>query len=220
MKTKTFIIMMSVLSFCLATSSASAYQYGFSSITYNNPHDAHTGETSLFVDVLEYGDDQVLFRFSNTGPEDSAIRAVYFDGVEQWLASPSIVAQASRTAAQGGVLFVAGASPPNLPGGELVGFDALDGFSAVARPPAPKYGVGPNEYLEIVFDLKEGTDFADVVAGLEDGTARIGLNVLAFKGGGGGSFVNVAHVPIPTAGLLFASGLCLLAGGFWWKLRT
>jgi hypothetical protein len=145
---------------------------------------------------------------------------VYFDGVEQWLTTPFLVEQDSGTEGQGGVLFVEGASPPNLPGGNPIGFDATTGFSAVSAPPRPKNGVGPNEYLEIVFDLQDGTDFNDVIEGLDSGTAQIGLHVIAFKGGGGGSFVNVAHVPIPSAGLLFASGLCLLAGGFWWKFRT
>jgi hypothetical protein len=106
--------------------------------------------------------------------------------------------------------FSEGASPGNMPGGNLIGFVATAGFLADSDPPVPSNGVNPFESLGIVFDLQFGGAFADVIAELTNGDLRIGVHVQDFDGGGSDSFVNLP-VPEPSAALLIGMGLSILA---------
>ena len=108
-----------------------------------------------------------------------------------------------------GRFHVGGASPPNLPGGNVVGFVVTSGFLADSDPAVQPNGVNPSEYLQIAFDLIPGKTFADTLNALAQGAGtgglRVGIHVQAIGTGGSESFVNI--VPEPGTFALLALGL-------------
>jgi hypothetical protein len=173
--------------------------FGFGCISNNIAGDCDIGEAQLAVDVTAGpASDQVSFTFTNTGSADSSIADVYFD-------DGTLLGIASILDGTG-VDFEEGASPPNLPGGNDVGFDAT--FAADSEPPAQPNGVNPGEELTIIFDLLTGEDLASTLAALIDGSLRIGIHVQGFETGGSESFVSV---PEPGLAWLLAGPILVLA---------
>jgi hypothetical protein len=176
-----------------------AVSFGFQNIT-NTTNSIGPGQ--LMVDVNPGPGGTVSFLFTNLGPIASSITDVYFDdGTLLGIATINNGA---------GVNYSAGASPPNLPGGNLlaVPFVTTAGFSADSNPPAQPNGVNPGEQLEILFNLLSGQTFADTIAALQQGltnpaapgSLRIGIHVQAIgPTGDSDSFVNV---PEPNVALL------------------
>lgn len=178
-----------------------ADMYGFGNISANNVNDAAIGEAQMFVDVTDNGSNQVLFLFSNIGPDASSITDVYFDD-----GSLLGIAQILNGA---GVDFSAGANPSNLPSANDASpaFVTTTGFGADAEPAPPLNGVNPGETLGILFSLQGGKFFSDVLTELGNGDLRIGIHVQGFAGVGSESFVNDPQViPAPGAVLLGAIG--------------
>ncbi|BAZ95406.1 hypothetical protein TspCOW1_27480 [Thiohalobacter sp. COW1] len=192
----------------------SAVSLDFMCITGNDSGDCAIGESQLTVDVTDPGGNQVNFRFNNSGSADSAITEVYFDDGELLgIADVSHSAGDSWTAGD--------ASPPDLPGGDSITpkFEVTGYFKAESDPPPPKKGVNPGEWLDVVFDLKTGKTFNDIIADLISGDLRVGMHVIAFDSGGSESFVNdpdqvipPSAIPVPAAVWLFGSGLLGLVG--------
>lgn len=177
--------------------------FGFYNITNNDPGDAAIGEAQLFVDVSDEFADQVLFTFRNTGPEACAISEVYFDdgtllGIADIIDNPP------------DVVFVQGASPPELPGANSIDppFEATLGFLAESVPPPSHKGVNPGEQVGILFDLQPAKTYQNVINELNDGGLRIGIHVIGFDSGGSESFVNVPE-PATIAVLGLGGLLCL-----------
>jgi hypothetical protein len=182
--------------------SASALTLGFDCITNDVAEQCAIGEAQLTVDVTDPGGGQVLFTFSNSGPDPASITDVYFD-------DGSLLGIASIINTPVAVVFSAGASPSNLPAGSSISPPFVSTFSADSDSPVVARGVNPGESLGILFDLQGGQTFADVLAELADGTLRIGIHVQSIgEGAGSESFV---AVPEPSA--LGLSGLGLL--GLW-----
>lgn len=176
----------------------------FDNVTANNPTDVITGKNQLRVDV---GNDigaalassnQVRFTFKNMGTLASSITDVYFD--DGSLLSLAYFEEDT------GVSFSAGASPPNLPGGENAIPPFVASFAADSDPPVSHNGVNPGEQLRIIFNLQPGRTIPDVVEDLTSGALRVGIHVQGFASGGSESFVNIP-VPEPASilpGLLAA----------------
>lgn len=189
---------------------ARADLYGFTRITNNSAANA-TVAGQFAVEVTDAGADQVLFRFSNSGPLDSSITRVYFDdGVLDSIAGLFD----AENGGSPGVNFSEGASPGNLPAGNSIvpPFDATVTLSASSDPPVQPNGVNPGEWLGVLFNLQDGKGFADVINAMDLGVSdpgssdslRVGIHVQGFADGSSESFV---HVPAPAALLLGMLGL-------------
>lgn len=175
---------------------ALAATFGFKNITGNSAVDAVIGEAQLFVDVID-SSPMVTFRVRNDGPAASVISEVYFD-------NGTLLGISSIADNPPNVDFVTDASPPDLPGGNLVSpaFEVTAGFLAEAVPTPAMTGVGPGETVDIMFNLMGGGTLQDVVDELNDGRIRIGLHVIAFDSGGSESFMT----PEPATGMLLIAG--------------
>jgi hypothetical protein len=184
---------------------AAAATIGFDCITNSSATDCGIGEAQLKLDITDEGAGKVRFTFRQTGPAQAVISEIYFDD-GALLGIASIV---NGT----GVSFVQGANPPNLPGANLASppFEVTAGFLAEAIPSPSMNGVGKGEQVAIIFNLKNGATFNDVLSQFGDGTVRAGVHVISFASGGSESFVN-NPLPEPMTGLLVLVGAAALAG--------
>ena len=176
----------------------------------NNQDNVDAAARQVYVEVFE-GDrknlgteadpiwqEHVNFRFYNVGPAPSSITDVYFeDGtlLENEYSSKITVSDSAL------VSYSAGASPKNLPGGSVIGFNATGGFSADSDPPVQPNGVNnqaypaaPLEWVNFDFGLINDKTFLKVLEDLELGTdgiiaLRIGLHVQGFADGGSESLI-------------------------------
>jgi hypothetical protein len=162
--------------------------------------------------VTDLGGGQVLFSFTNSGPLAPSITDVDFDDGALLGIAGLIDKDDAALGSYGdaGVDFSQNASPPDLPGGNLIGFQTTAGFLADSDPPVQPNGVNPLETLGIVFNLEPGGSFADVMSELATGELRIGIHVQGYASGGSESFVNLP-VPEPGSALLLGLGLAALA---------
>jgi hypothetical protein len=195
--------------------------YSFECITTNDPSgdSCLAGEAALFVDVSSTADPtKVLFTFRNEGapgPYDSFyIDGVYFyDGA--LLRISSLIDSDDGTGGDSGVDFSEGANPAHLPGFDLEGYKLVTGYTldvlddADADPSRTINGIQPGEWLGVLFDLRGGKFFDDVIGGLDDGTILIGLKVQGF-GEYSESFINDGFIPAPGAIVLGSVGVALV----------
>ncbi|MGE5510266.1 MAG: hypothetical protein ACM31O_03325 [Bacteroidota bacterium] len=193
----------------LAGTSAQAVTFGFNRITNNGNPDVGS---QLFVDVTNAGSGNVSFAFRNVGSISSSITDIYFDDDHSIL---KLTSPAPTIFNGTGVLFSAGASPPNLPSGNDVGFTAS--FGADSDSPTEANGVNLSETLAIVFALAGSNTLDSVVGALFAGTLRIGLHVQSINGGGSDSYIS--QTPLPGALPLFVSGLAGLGFFRWFKRK-
>lgn len=179
--------------------------YSFEAITSNSVADTAIGESQLSVVVTNPGGGQVLFTFVNDGPYASSICDVYFD-------DGTLLGIATIDDSDAGVSFSQLATPGNLPGGNSIvpPFETTAGFLADSDSPVQPMGVNPGEELGILFDLKPGGTFDDVLADLQTGELRIGIHVQGFGDEGSESFVNDGVIPAPGALLLASIGAGLV----------
>ena len=211
---KRLILIAVVLGTLVATPAYASVTYRFTHIA--EPGDGPTqvangaiGEAQLFVDVSDAGAGEVLFTFRNSGLVSCFVDGVYFD--DGSLFGLSRLIDADENSGDGGVNFTGGsASPPDLPGGNLVGFETTVGFLADADSPGPTWGINPGEQLGVVFGLASGKTYAHVLGDLNSGILRIGIKAQGFPAGGSESFVNNGIIPAPGAILLGGIGVGLV----------
>lgn len=178
--------------------------FGFQNITNNNATDAAIGEDQLSVELIDFGGGQVEFLFRNTGLEDNSIARIYFEDSLSVLSEPM-----GFTSIAGTVNFAQFASPPDLPGGNEVGFNVTSGLLADSNPPIIHNGVNPGETLGVTLF----GDYTDTLDALNSGDLRIGIHVIGFGSGGSESFINNGGgtppgvIPAPGAAGLALVGL-------------
>lgn len=157
-------------------------------------------EAQMSVDVNDIGGGQIEFVFNNNGSDLSAFIAdIYF--YDDMYIDGSSAAINNGT----GVSFSTGAKPGHLPGFRK---DDL-AYTADSDPSVSKNGVQAGESLGVTFDLLDGVNFADALAGLTDfdaGTFVIGIHVQGLPYGQSRSLITNV-VPVPAAVWLFGTGL-------------
>ncbi len=100
-----------------------------------------------------------------------------------------------------------------MPGRNNISPSFVTDFSTDADPPVKHNGVGPGESLGILFNLRSGEGFLDVLADLGSCDLRIGIHVQGFASEGSMSLINnPTQIPIPATILLLVSGLLGLVG--------
>lgn len=190
---------------CLAlgifTPAAQATLYDLIVFTDNgSPYD----ELAVAVDVTEGGSNQVDFTFYNNSTVISTITAIYFDG-------EALLGIAYINSSPGVSFTENGGSPPVLPGGNMIGFDATVGFLADSDKPGPKNGVNslqdPKEWVAITCNLRSGLDFSNVIAGLDNNTLNIGVHLTNI---GDYSESLACNIPEPTTLSLIGLGALVL----------
>ena len=186
----------------------------FTNVTNTIAENVEIGLSQLSVDVTDAGSNQVLFTFSNAGPDASSITEIYFeDGT--LLALAEIRDVDLNPVLYPGLDFSQPVTPENPPGLEGT-FDASAVFSVDALH-SPDYGVNPSESLGLLFGLESGKNFQDVLAALTLGftgpvideygdysSLRIAFHVKAFDLGQSETFI---VTPVPGAVLLGMLGL-------------
>ena len=208
----------------ILSTQARADLFGFAPVSDNSGTSGALA-AQLSVEVTPYaenGTDQVLFTFYNDGPLDSGydvtdpidgiITGVYFDdgallGISTIIEAPPDVD--FQHPAKGHENFAEGASlePP---------FETTAGFSASVQKgkKGVAKGVNSGESLGIVFDLKDGYNFAGVINSIGLGwtdpwhqqSLRIAVRVQAFGEDGGFSGA-LLHAPTPGALVLGTIGI-------------
>ena len=154
-----------------------------------------TGMNQLKLTVSDDGSGTTNFTFTNTGPQSSSITAIYFD----WLSAQYALTQGSLTPSSG-VSFAWGATPPNLPGGNTIGFVADLGLDS--NVPTQPNGINPGESLTIAF----AGSFSQLIQGLHSDKLEVGLQVQGFSNGASASFTTLPE-PAVYATLLLGMAL-------------
>jgi len=189
--------------------------------------------SQLSVDVTAYSygtPNQVLFTFSNSGPEDFSITEIYFDdGALFGMTGDFITDPGDNVVFDRFEVEMSGPNPqPNLPGAKNVNppFETSVGFFAAGSSGSPS-GIGAGESLGIVFDLLGGMSLTNVTnainVGFDPGTyygggaydgwqapsLRIGIHVQSIDGGPWGDDKSDTYIltPVPGAFLLGFIGL-------------
>ena len=210
------LIKMALLGLILGLSTnASAVMLSFGCITNNSLANCATGEAQVSLEVTDAMNNQVLFKFTNTGPNASFISDIYFDNDNGTNVGTTLLSIASLQNSMGVDFDFPINGNGDLPGGNTVGFNTT-GSGAMAleaqNEPGAANGINNNgEMLGILFNLVMGKGFSDVVSELANGDLRVGIHVQGFGGGGSESFVN-APVPVPAAVWMLGAGLIGLIG--------
>lgn len=213
MKRKILLFTICFVVLCISTVPVNADMYSFALVTANTDGAI---ATQLSFDVADIGynpvteKNQVLFTFSNNlGPIDGSITEIYFD-------DGALLGLAEIQDYPPDVDFIQGATPSEPPGGNTLvpEFHTTADFSVDVLKNTAQ-GVNQGESVGIVFDLKEGKTFNDVITDLGYGfndpsnpdSLRIAIHVRSIPWDGGITSDTFILTPIPAAVLLGIFGL-------------
>jgi len=168
-----------VLSAAAFTAQA-AITFSFDCIGANSGTNCGIGEAQLDLTVSEGANGTVNFLFTNTGSQASSITDIYFD----WKA-PALALTEGALTQSAGVSFAWGATPTNLPAGNMIAFSSDLGLDS--NVPTQPSGVNPGEWLNIAF----AGSFNELVEGLHSNDLLVGMHVQGCSNGGSESFVSV-----------------------------
>jgi len=204
----------------LCTPALANVTFSFYGVSNNNPANIATGQSQLFVDVIDRGPGQVLFMFRNEGdpadPLDACyIKSIFFyDG--KLLNIASLIDSDDGVGGDAGVDFTEDATDPiGNPTGDMkklvAGYqlDFLDGADQDGSQGSNAFGVDPGEWLGVLFNVNG--NWEDIRDGLLDHSIAITLKVQGFYyDDGSESFANNGVIPAPGAILLGGIGVCLV----------
>lgn len=149
--------------------------------------------------------DGVTFTFFNNVGITSSVTDIYFDEGEADLYSGfEIIGSSAGAIFEPTAITDSAATPGNLPGGNAVSFSA-DYSADIAGNPENGLDTSSDYVTFLALAGADFTSYDDLVTALLSGTARIGLHVQAFADGSSDSYVST--VPVPAAGILFATAL-------------
>lgn len=200
-KFKLISLFVMTVAFVFAVNISQASTLNFYNIE-NNTVDI-SDQLSVDVNDTESG---ITFTFFNDVGITSSVTDIYFDEGSSDLFSGFTITDSSGALFSPTDVTDSAATPSNLPGGSAVGFSA--DYSADSDG-NPVNGLDTDTDY-VTFLASAGTDFTsfdDVIAALNTGDARIGLHIQAFADGESDSYISVNPVPVPAAGILFATAL-------------
>ncbi len=211
-KRKLSLLVLAFLAFvvcCNRVFAAATFQ--FAVITSNDPSGAagQVGSEAFLLEVSKPYDDseQTLFTFKVLSG-DYAYDGFFIDGVYFYDGALLGIADLIENSA-GQVDFTEGATPGHLPGIDLGSHKLVTGYEldVLASAGAGLSGIGAGESLGVLFDLRPGRTYADVIAGMIDQAIIVGVNAQGF-GSYRETFVAVPlHTPAPGALLLGSLGV-------------
>lgn len=164
-----YALMVAGAAIATATVPAQAVTFSFDNINSENTNgDSIVSQFSF--DVTETNDDEVLFKFSNTGDVESFIRQIYFDDQNSVLSNLAFEGFPDTSS---GVAFTnIRENQLNFAQGNNVSFDSSFGIKA-DKPGSGKDGIDANEFLSVSFSA----DYESVLSNLGSGALRVGIHV-------------------------------------------
>jgi len=193
----------------LLGSSARAEMCRFEAISNNSGvSGALAGQLAVEITPYEGNWNRVLFKFVNeiSSPLDGDILGIFFDdrdelgGISELIEPEglSVDFRSDKPGKQG---------RKNFPEGNNLASPFVTTAWTVFN--GGKNKIGPSEYLGIVYDLKNGTTFQDLIDAIRNDTYRrfrIGVHVGGIANDESDSFV-MTHAPVPGAVLLGVWGI-------------
>lgn len=173
----------------LAPTRAEAVSYTFSSCMTANWGGCSDLPDQMKVEVTDPGGGYVDFTFTNEIGIRSSITALYFD-----VASGLVTSLAIQYESSGVDFKTTNVSPPNIPGGNNITPTFSVSSDLAADTQNVQNGIDAlGESLTLRFTLATGTDFADIIAALNEGTDtdafRIAAHIQALPGGKSDSLI-------------------------------
>lgn len=159
------------------------------------------------LEITTGGDGQVVFTFSNESSlSKSSIYGIFFDDGLLFKSVEDIEGSAD-------VVFTEDKKPKNYPGGPSLDPKFETDFSFSSGTPNETWGINPDEWLSITFNLLDDIDYEAVKKAYDDGELRIGLQAKSENIGGqtGQSEITpmfiIIKTPEPSLILLLGFGL-------------
>lgn len=194
------------------TREARAEFYSFNCFHVGNASGDCTTGLAYSVNVAG-GAGNATLAFANTSSTgNTVVSEIYFDYSDTAFLAAS-------TSGSGTNFGIDGAQPPNLPSQNTYpGSPFVTDFGIDAESPSTNFGINNGETLNVVLN---GITGDQLIAGLNNGSIRVGLHVQGLSlpsGGGTSAEYAIAPVPEPSTWAMLLAGLGML--GFMARRRA